>query len=105
MPSSANITAISGPATPEMYEWKLIGRPTSSSIISQAFLLALTCFLVTMIPPIPWLVPSSNESMCDCPAVLITIKWSAPCQAAIRILLISSSNLPEAISVVITQSG
>lgn len=39
------------------------------------------------------------------PAVRMTIMWSAPCQAAMRMRRMSSSNRPEAISVVITQSG
>ncbi len=40
-----------------------------------------------------------------CPAVRMTIMWSAPCQAAMRIRRMSSSKRPEAISVVTTQSG
>ena len=40
-----------------------------------------------------------------CPAVRMTIMWSAPCQAAMRMRRMSSSKRPEAISVVTTQSG
>ena len=72
---------------------------------SIAFLCALTCLRVIGTPPIPCGVPSISPSMWDWPMCLITIKWSAPCHAAILILLISSSNLPEAISVVIVCIG
>ena len=43
--------------------------------------------------------------MCDWPAVRMTIRWSAPFQAAILMRRMSSSKRPEAISVVMTQSG
>ena len=74
-------------------------------MMSQAFLCALTCLRVIGTPPIPCGVPSIRPSIWDCPMCLITIRWSAPCHAPILILLISSSNLPEAISVVMTGIG
>ena len=40
-----------------------------------------------------------------CPAVRMTIMWSAPCQAAMRMRRMSSSKRPEAISVVIDAVG
>ncbi|OPZ55361.1 MAG: hypothetical protein BWY88_01417 [Synergistetes bacterium ADurb.Bin520] len=82
-----------------------MGRPTSSSMASRALREARTCLRVTAMPPMPWVVPSSRESMWDCPAVRITMMWSAPCQAAMRMRRTSSSKRPEAISVVMTQSG
>jgi len=39
------------------------------------------------------------------PAVRMTMMWSAPCQAVMRMRRMSSSKRPEAISVVTTQSG
>ena len=40
-----------------------------------------------------------------CPVVRITMMWSAPFQAAIRMRRMSSSKCPEAISEVITGAG
>ena len=82
-----------------------MGRPTSSSIRSSALRVARTCLRVMATPPTPSGVPSSRPSMWLWPAVRMTIMWSAPCQAAMRIRRTSSSKRPEAISVVTTQSG
>ena len=82
-----------------------MGLPTSSSIRSSAFLCALTCFLVTGMPPMPCGVPSIRPSMWDWPMWRMTIRWSAPCHAAILIRRTSSSNLPDAISVVMVGMG
>jgi hypothetical protein len=83
----------------------LIGRPTSSSMASQAFREARSCLRVIGTPPTPSGVPSMRPSMWDWPVVRMTIRWSAPCQAAIRMRRTSSSNRPDAISVVTTQLG
>ena len=83
----------------------MIGRPTSSSIRSHAFRDALICFRVIGTPPTPSGVPSIRPSMCDWPVVRMTIKWSAPCHAAMRMRRRSSSKRPDAISVVTTQLG
>ena len=82
-----------------------MGRPTSSSIRSMALRVARTCLRVTAMPPMPSGVPSSRPSMWLWPAVRMTIMWSAPCQAAMRMRRMSSSKRPLAISVVTTQSG
>ncbi len=67
--------------------------------------LARICLRVIGTPPMPSGVPSIRPSMWLWPVVRITIRWSAPCQAAIRIRRRSSSKRPEAISVLTTQLG
>ena len=67
--------------------------------------LARICLRVIGTPPVPSGVPSSSPSMWLWPVVRMTMMWSAPCQAAIRIRRRSSSNRPEAISVVTTALG
>ena len=71
-----------------------MGRPTSSSMRSRALRVARTCLRVTAMPPTPSGVPSSRPSMWLCPAVRMTIMWSAPCQAAMRMRRMSSSKRP-----------
>ena len=82
-----------------------MGRPTSSSIKSSALRWARTCLRVMGTPPTPWGVPSIRLSKWLCPAVRMTMMWSAPWWAAMRMRRMSSSKRPEAISVVMTGSG
>ena len=82
-----------------------MGRPTSSSMRSQALRLARSCLRVIGTPPMPSGVPSRSPSMWLCPVVRMTMMWSAPFQAAILMRRRSSSKCPEAISEVTTGAG
>ena len=72
---------------------------------SQALRLARSCLRVIGTPPMPSGVPSMRPSMWLCPVVRMTMMWSAPFQAAMRMRRMSSSKCPEAISEVTTGMG